>query len=65
MYKIAVVEDEWESAARLNECIEQYSKEYGVLFHITRFKNGLDFIEEYKPVFDIVFMDIDMPHKKA
>ena len=65
MYKIAVVEDEWESADRLNQCIEQYSKEYGVLFNVTRFKNGLDFIEEYKPVFDIVFMDIDMPHKNG
>ena len=65
MYKIAVVEDEWESAERLNQCIEQYSKEYGVLFNVTRFKDGLDFIEEYKPVFDIVFMDIDMPHKNG
>lgn len=65
MYKIAVVEDEWESADRLNQCFEAYSKEYGVTFNITRFKNGLDFIEEYKPVFDIVFMDIDMPHKNG
>ena len=65
MYKIAIVEDEWESADRLSQCIEQYSKEYGVLFNVTRFKNGLDFIEEYKPIFDIVFMDIDMPHKNG
>ncbi len=65
MLKIAIVEDEWECAERLSRCLEDYSQEYGVQFNVTRFKNGLDFIEDYRPVYDIVFMDIDMPHKNG
>lgn len=65
MYKIAIVEDEWESAEQLSQCLEAYSRESGALFNITRFKNGLNFIEEYRPNYDIVFMDIDMPHKNG
>ena len=65
MYKVAVVEDEWESADRLDQCFKAYTEEHGVLFSITRFKNGLDFIEDYTPNFDIVFMDVDMPHKNG
>ena len=61
MYKIALVDDEYESAELLSRCIEEYSKEYGVLFNISRFKNGLNFIEDYTPEYDIVFMDVDMP----
>lgn len=65
MYKIAIVEDEWESADRLGQCLETYGKEKGVLFNITRFKNGLNFLEDYKPNYDIIFMDVDMPHKNG
>ena len=61
MYKIALVDDEYESAELLSRYIEEYAKEYGVLFNISRFKNGLDFIEEYTPQYDLVFMDVDMP----
>jgi len=65
MYKIAIVEDEWESAERLSQCLETYGKENGIMFNMTHFKNGLNFIEEYRPNYDIVFMDIDMPHKNG
>lgn len=65
MYKIAIVEDEWESAERLSQCLETYGKENGIMFNVIRFRNGLNFIEEYRPNYDIVFMDIDMPHKNG
>ncbi len=61
MYKIAIVDDEYESEEKLARCIEKYSGEQGVLFNITHFRSGLNFIEDYTPEFDIVFMDIDMP----
>ena len=61
MYKIAIVEDEWESAENLTECFEKYTEEYGVEFNITHFKNGFNFLDEYTPDYDIVFMDVDMP----
>ena len=62
MYKIALVDDEYESSEILSRHIETYAREYNALFNTTRFKNGLNFIEEYTPEYDIVFMDIDMPH---
>ena len=61
MYKIALVDDEYESAEKLSQCIEEYAKERGVLFNITRFRNGLNLIEDYTPEYDIVFLDVDMP----
>ncbi len=61
MYKIAIVEDEWESAENLTACFEKYTREYGVEFNINHFKNGFNFLDEYTPDYDIVFMDVDMP----
>lgn len=61
MYKIALVDDEFESSEQLSRCIEEYAKEYGVLFKISRFKNGISFLEDYSPEYDIVFLDVDMP----
>ena len=61
MYKIAIVEDEWESADNLVKCFDQYARECKVVFNLVRFKTGVDFVEEFTPDFDIVFMDVDMP----
>jgi len=33
----------------------------GVQFQVTQFTNGLGFIADYEPVYDIVLMDIEMP----
>lgn len=61
MFNIAIVEDEWECFERLKECLEKYNEEYGVMFNITHYSNGIDFISSYKADYDIVFMDVDMP----
>ena len=61
MYRVAIVEDEWESYENIQKCFDEFSKEYNEVFNIVRFKNGMDFIESYKPNYDMVFMDVDMP----
>lgn len=61
MYKIAIVEDEHESAESLMKCLDEYAAQNGVQFSVTHFKSGLDFLDEYSFDFDVVFMDIDMP----
>lgn len=61
MYNIAIVEDEKESTDVLEQCLNRYSKEKNVSFRITTFKNGAEFVLKYKPIFDVVFMDVDMP----
>lgn len=61
MYKIAVVDDEAESAEKLRQCFSQYTEECGEAFNVVEFKNGLNFLDEYTADFDLVILDIDMP----
>lgn len=62
MIKIAIVEDDFECANLLVDYISAYEKESGLQFSVTVFKDGLSFISDYKPFFDLVFMDIKMPN---
>lgn len=62
MIKLAVVEDEIESKELLKKYIARYEKETGKKFEVTYFSDGLDFLDDYRPVYDIIFMDILMPH---
>ncbi len=62
MYKIAMVEDEEYAAAVLSDMLLRYGKEAGVSFEISHFQNAITFLTNYSPVFDIVFMDIELPY---
>ncbi len=61
MYQIAIVEDEDKAAQTLTGFLNRYEKEYGEVFRITRFSNGYNFLTKYQAIYDIVFMDIEMP----
>ena len=61
MIKIAVVEDEEAERNYLENCLKKYEEEKGVKFDMNFFSDGIDFIEQYKTGFDIVFMDIELP----
>lgn len=61
MIKIALVEDTQECADLFMEFINRYRAE-GHPVELTWFRNGLDFIDEYTTDYDVVFMDIEMPH---
>lgn len=61
MYHIAVVEDERECSTQIQEFLKQYEQENGVQFKITVFEDGTQILEHYKPVYDMILMDIDMP----
>jgi DNA-binding LytR/AlgR family response regulator len=58
--KIAVVDDEKESADALEEYIRRYGRENGESFDITWFRDGIDIASDYKPLFSIIFLDIQM-----
>ncbi|WP_346909191.1 LytR/AlgR family response regulator transcription factor [Faecalicatena orotica] len=62
MIRIAVVEDEKEYQGRLDAYIKQFEQENGQSFQVTFFKDGLDIVDDYKPVWDIILMDIKMKH---
>ena len=59
--RVAIAEDE---ASCRHEVIRQlhiYEKEQNLQFDITVFSSALDLIEAYRPVYDILFLDIEMP----
>ncbi len=59
---IAVVEDSEEDANVLLNHVAQYREETKEDVVCSVFHNGLDFLDDYRPVYDIIFMDIEMPH---
>lgn len=63
MKNIAIVEDEDAAAEALAEHIGQYAKLNGQEFRIERFHDAVEFLCGYKPLYSVVFMDIQMPHR--
>lgn len=61
MLKIAIVENETEQAELLMGYMKRYSEERGITCNASVYADGLDFITNYAPGFDAVFMDIRMP----
>ena len=61
MLKIAIVENEEDQAGLLRGYAMRYAEEKGIKCGVKIYSNGLDFISDYKPGFDAVFMDIKMP----
>ena len=62
MIRIAIVEDEESFRERLIHYCEVFSSEKGEKASPTSFSNGMEFLEGYRGNFDLVLMDISMPH---
>lgn len=58
----AVVEDDDQDLARLTLFLERYAQERQLEIRTSVFRDGLDFVEAYTPVYDLVLMDVEMPH---
>ena len=61
LLNIALCEDETTTAERMQRFLQQYAEEFHEGIQVSVFSNGVDFLENYTPRFDIVFMDIMMP----
>ncbi|WP_230202401.1 LytR/AlgR family response regulator transcription factor [Paenibacillus ihumii] len=62
LIRIAIVEDDEKEAQLLEGYIHKYGKTSQNLFHIEWFKDALHLLDNYNPVYDIIFMDIEMSH---
>ena len=62
MRNIAIVEDEDGAAEVLKSHIAQYAKTNGQEFSVRRFRDAVELLTDYKPLYSVVFMDIQMPH---
>ena len=54
---IAIVEDDPATRAQLAEYIQRYTRQYGTTFQVDTFADGDEIAENYRPVYDILFMD--------
>lgn len=62
MISVAVVEDDPVDAQLLQQCIEQYGAHNDIGFEIEVFSEAVSFLEHYRPIYDVVFVDIQMPY---
>ena len=60
MVRIAIVEDETESCDTLLEYLGQYRRDRGCEMKVATFSDGADIADDYRPEYDIIFMDIQM-----
>ena len=57
-----MVEDEAAVREQLMGYVQRYTRQYGTEFSVTEFADGVDILENYRPVYDIVFLDVEMKH---
>ena len=62
MARIALVDDDPEHIRRMKDYLKRYEEEEGLKFSVEVFTNGLNFVEDYDGSFDVIFLDIEMPH---
>ncbi len=61
MLRIGIAEDDKEYRARIREYVQRYAGEHGQEVRVTVFDDGKQLAEQYRPVYDILLLDIEMP----
>ncbi len=62
MFRIAIVEDDESAAKTLMEYIAAYQAENNEPLDVKWFQDGEDIVTDYVPLYDIIFMDIEMQY---
>ena len=62
VYRIAIVEDNLYDRKRLKEHLVRYQEENNIAFQVTETGNSLAFLECFRADYDIIFLDVEMPH---
>lgn len=60
--KIAIVDEDNKSAEAIKKYCEQYLTEINRAFVINIFMNVVDFVSDYKPVYDLILMETEFSH---
>lgn len=61
-FKVCIVEDDEKVVGQLRAYLADYGKEKDCGFSITDYRDPLDFLEAFRGNFDIILMDIELPH---
>ena len=62
MIRVAIVEDEAEIREQLMGYVQRYTRQYGTAFEVKTVADGLEILEDYRPVYDLILLDIEMKH---
>ena len=62
MKNIAIVEDQLMFATTIKEYIKTFSENNNEEFNVIHFPNAVEFLKNYKPIYSVVLMDIQMPY---
>lgn len=60
--RLAIVDDDAQQRALLEEFVKKYFDERGQRFQCVCYASSVDFVSDYNVPFDIILLDIDMPH---
>ena len=61
MIRIGIAEDDQAYIDQIQEYLNQYRKETGEVFSVRVFRDGFQLAFDYKPEFDILLLDVQMP----
>lgn len=61
MIRIAIAEDDMQAAHQLQTFLERFGEENHLQMQITVFDDGAKLVGDYRPVWDLLFLDVDMP----
>lgn len=58
--KIAVVEDDLVTRKQTIEYFRRFQEESGMVMDVAEFSDGKDLVQDYRPCYDLIFLDIEM-----
>lgn len=58
--RVGVVEDDATARQHIIDYLNRYQREQNVEFSVCAFSDGEEIVEQYKPVYDILLLDIEM-----
>ncbi len=61
-FRVAIVEDNPEASNQLGCFLTEYGKQRNCNFSVSVYGDALDFLENFRGNFDMIFMDIELPH---
>ena len=61
MIRIAILEDEAPVREDLAGYLRRYTRQYGTKFEVSLFADGAEILEDYRPDWDIILLDVEMP----
>lgn len=60
IYYVAIVEDNLSSAEQLTRFLDKYANENSISIRVTHYKDAETFLENYKSIYELIFMDIEL-----